>query len=407
VAKGECPQFKLDFGDGVTGTSAGAAVSTNAGNYRYTVHHSYAAVGKKTIAATGLVKCKGTAVGEADIVTAVVNGTTPNLPPKAPGPFVLTTVFYKYPARNPVVANAVNGVATVPYPSKTWPRISDESTVSFSFMPPAMSAAAKASLDGAAQGGALCAQANGCAFKFTLTKFNIDVGPKTDYSAHAKGYMTYEGEIVVEIPKLELAELFEDNWNYIIDLEWTFQGQVYKTGEAMIKRGEKFAGNYFEQYVYPTFQSARCQTCHSMGDHDTVLHQHDIKGVKDMDGFSDAMVGAGPHDVCANCHFPPHVSDWRTPPFSLHINWKEMTGWQQTCNTVVSHLSTGTTDESQVRANLRNHFHNDPRVKWAISDALTFPPKIEQLERAPPGNWDAWLAIIDPWIELWTRCSSD
>ena len=80
--KGECPQFKLDFGDGTTGTSAGAAVATNAGNYRYTVHHSYAAVGKKTIAATGLMKCKGTAVGEADIVTAVVNGNTPDLPPK-------------------------------------------------------------------------------------------------------------------------------------------------------------------------------------------------------------------------------------------------------------------------------------------------------------------------------------
>jgi hypothetical protein len=322
---------------------------------------------------------------------------------------VFTSVSYNYPGRVPVVANATNGVATVPYPSIKWPPISDDSTVAFVFLPPDMPDAAKTAFSTIPFGSKFCPNgAAGCPFKFTLTKFKVDIGPRTDYSGIARRYATSENGAlawVIHIPELDLRQLFADDWNYIIDMEWTFAGVTYKTSQALMKRGEKFAGSYFEKNIYPTFLSERCQTCHSMGDHDTIIQHHDSKGVHNLDGYSTDLVGPGPHEVCQNCHFPPRVSDWRTPPFAQGIDWKTMTSWQQICNTAVSHLSAGALIEAGVQTNMRNHFHNDPRVKWAISDAMTFPPVIEQLTRAPPGNWDAWLKIIDPWIEMTDRCS--
>jgi hypothetical protein len=132
-----------------------------------------------------------------------------------------------------------------------------------------------------------------------------------------------------------------------------------------------------------------------MGDHDAIVHQHELNNVIALRGYSVDEVAPGKTVICVGCHRPPHATDWRTPPFSQGINWKEMNTWSEVCNTVISHLRPPGISLGQLKQNLRNHLHNDPRVKSAISDALSAPPLVTQLERATPGSWDKWLEI-DP-----------
>ena len=196
-------------------------------------------------------------------------------------------------------------------------------------------------------------------------------------------------------------------------MEMQYQGQTYAAKQAVLERGN-FVGNYFQRFIYPTFQSDRCTTCHSMGDHDAIVKQHQANKV-DLDsiGGTNPDIQPGQTAICANCHHPPHFADWRTPPFSKGINWKQMTSWSEVCHAVIEHLHGPAvlveTPQSmaQLKQNLRDHLHNDPRVKWAIGDAFTAPPLSLQLKRATPGLWDAWLKLVDPWIDSDDHCHAD
>jgi hypothetical protein len=78
-----------------------------------------------------------------------------------------------------------------------------------------------------------------------------------------------------------------------------------------------------------------------------------------------------------------------------------MQTWQEICNTVVAHLTPAPNSGATLKGNLWDHFHKDPRVRWAIGSAETFPGGYGHIfQKAPPGSLDRWYHIIDPWIDL-------
>jgi hypothetical protein len=407
--KGPCGQVKLDFGDGTSGaTSYNVAVSSSGGAYFYKIQHTYAAVGKLTVTATGALNCTGKATAIVNVLpgSGQIGGTPPPVaqPGSAslPPPFALLSVSYAY-GPDTVTAKAEGTRVTLPYPASDAPK---NGTVVFSFRPFGVPDAALQSV----LGRPCSATARGfCHFRFSLTREFGDIGPTIDLRADAGVSLSSEaGWIVhVRLPDLDLRPLFKAPGRYLVFMEVSHQGKSYITKQAFLDRGDEIGSDYFGRFIYPTFQSDRCTTCHSMGDHDAIVHQHELNNVIALRGYSANEVAPGKTAICAGCHRAPHVTDWRTPPLSQGINWKEMKTSSEVCNTVISHLRPPGMTLGQLKQNLHNHFHNDPRVKWAISDALSAPPLVKQLERAKPGSWDKWLEIIDPWIDADRHCPAD
>jgi hypothetical protein len=140
--------------------------------------------------------------------------------------------------------------------------------------------------------------------------------------------------------------------------------------------------SYFSEVLYPTFTSERCTDCHSMGDRTTVEKQHEAGGVTGVNGTYTHQAGCGN----TSCH--NFVKDWRTPPFSMGINWKGKSA-KEICTIVTGHLPTA--------GGLHSHFHDDPRVIWAVSDGWV--PQRPRLPTAPPHDKQAWFVLVDEWID--------
>ena len=143
---------------------------------------------------------------------------------------------------------------------------------------------------------------------------------------------------------------------------------------------------YFETVLYPTFSHARCTDCHSMGDPATVEAQHEAGGVSGVNGTSAHKAGCGG----SSCH--TLVKDWRTPPFAKGIHWKGKSA-KEICNIVIGHLPTA--------GGLQQHFHDDPRVIWAVSSGWVPAgggKGQRYLQTAPPHDKQAWFSMVDYWI---------
>ena len=409
--QGQCGLFKLEFGDGTSATSAGAAVSANGGAFFYTLAHSLCHARQEDrdrhrhheLRRPGNGRCRcGRGAGSAG---------TPVLPPP---PFTMLSVSYGYVSGD-IVATAALDTAKLPYPPPSGPKLSNNSTVVFSFRPHLPDECCR--LDASVMWGQpLCSPhvRGPCPFKFILTAADGDVGPSID-SRRLRPAPPGGRQLHPSDPhsRPRPAAIVQASRAYAVYMEMQYQGNTYATKKAVIERGPTIE-NYFKRFIYPTFQSERCTNCHSMGDHDAIVNQHALHNVTlDKVGGSDPEVQPGQTALCANCHLPSHVTDWRTPPFSKGINWKQMNSWSEVCGTVIAHLRAQNllveTPQSlaQLKDNLRNHFHNDPRVKWAIGDAFAAPPVAQQLERAKPGHWDQWLAIVDPWIDFDDHCYAD
>ncbi len=143
--------------------------------------------------------------------------------------------------------------------------------------------------------------------------------------------------------------------------------------------------SYFAGVLYPTFSHPRCTDCHSMGDKTAVETQHagvgEAAGVGPVNGTYTHQAGCGG----SSCH--TLVKDWRTPPFAMGINWKGKSA-KEICNIVIGHLPTA--------GGLHQHFHDDPRVIWAVSSGWV--PRGGPLQTAPPHNAQAWFQMVDYWI---------
>jgi hypothetical protein len=145
--------------------------------------------------------------------------------------------------------------------------------------------------------------------------------------------------------------------------------------------------SYFATFLYPTFSHARCTDCHSMGDAVALHNQHVAGGMPNVNGFDPKVAG------CSQpaCH--SQIQDWRTPPFSKNVNWRGKSA-REICSVVTGHLPSA--------EGLHKHFHEDPRVLWAVSsgwiprnaNGQPQPP----LPTAPPHNAQAWYQLVDAWI---------
>jgi len=172
--------------------------------------------------------------------------------------------------------------------------------------------------------------------------------------------------------------------------------------------------DFFERYLYPTFQHARCTTCHLMGSSEAIIAQHS----------SDGVPGHGHPDdptTCSNCHGDVRAAKeintktaakflgqlgnftdytWRSPAFAKNINWKTKVDARDVCMTVVSHLSTA--------EKLFKHFHNDARIAWAVSAGDVYfsvgGGVFGTKESAPPKSFTKFLARIDKWVMIGFPC---
>lgn len=145
--------------------------------------------------------------------------------------------------------------------------------------------------------------------------------------------------------------------------------------------------SYFAKFLYPTFSHQRCTDCHSMGDATTVRAQHEASGVPGVNATNAHQATCGG----TSCH--SLANDWRTPPFSKGIHWKGKSA-KEICNIVVGHLPSA--------GGLRQHFHDDPRVVWAVSSGW-IPPNGQGkgqgfIQTAPPHDKNAWFQLVDYWI---------
>jgi hypothetical protein len=156
----------------------------------------------------------------------------------------------------------------------------------------------------------------------------------------------------------------------------------YKSTPATLQ-AKKFS--YFVSFLYPTFSHDRCTDCHSMGDALTLHNQHVAGGILNVSGF-DPKTGN-----CAFCH--SQVQQWMTPAFSKNINWRGKDA-KTICGIVTAHLPTA--------EKLHGHFHDDPRVIWAVNSGWI--PRNAQgnvqppLPTAPPHSANAWFQLVDYWI---------
>jgi len=88
-------------------------------------------------------------------------------------------------------------------------------------------------------------------------------------------------------------------------------------------------------------------------------------------------------------------NSWKSPDFSKGIDWRTKKNAKEICETVTSRLPT--------KEKLREHFHNDVRIAWAVSVGQVFPNR-KKKPVAPPGSFDAFLARIDAWIDAGFPC---
>lgn len=181
-----------------------------------------------------------------------------------------------------------------------------------------------------------------------------------------------------------------------------------------ISAGIQIAANrfdFFERYLYPTFQHARCTTCHAMGSTEAIKSQHVGDGVIQVQSLD---VKPDNPQFCTSCHGDlkdsvgqfGNFADtlWRSPAFQKNINWKTKKDAQDICTTVVSHLNT--------KEKLHTHFHSDARIAWAagFANVVTFgvgdtTPHQQKKQPAPPGTFAAFLQRTDKWGAIGAPCA--
>lgn len=167
------------------------------------------------------------------------------------------------------------------------------------------------------------------------------------------------------------------------------------------------AKTYFEEMLYPTFQSDRCTDCHGFG---TIakLAEHHHYDEDDFVEYTDAQLEPSAYDpnghviTCNSCHTlipvdnhgdPFHETEWKAPYHDLDLDWKAKTA-AETCDRVLANLPT-----PELR---HDHFHEDARLFWAIEQPYAvgkyLPPPAE------PGDYDEFLKRVDTWNDAGAPC---
>ena len=170
---------------------------------------------------------------------------------------------------------------------------------------------------------------------------------------------------------------------------------------ANIQANPRTKGSYFVAKVWPTFQHARCQNCHALGSVAALISAHSnifmfkqnyaaLVVKKSSPTGAVISCSAGCHDIAGNTIVIGQVfeeTEWKAPAFERNINWSQMNA-ALGCSRVTANLAT--------EAKASHHFYEDARIAWAVNRAIT--PAGTSLERAPPGSFEMFRAVLEPWL---------
>ena len=205
-------------------------------------------------------------------------------------------------------------------------------------------------------------------------------------------YIQLEGDDKLHAIVHEGFDLRVGGWPRAVQVSVKTQtGKTYASAVTGIHGGAMLS--YFEQMLYSTFTHERCASCHAMGDQAAILLQHH-QAVPPVKAEDNGPMMPQNTLYCAGCHNFPEAADWRSPFFIQGIQLRGRSA-KQICQTVLSKLPTS--------EELRNHVHNDPRVKWAVSSGrvpMGYPDK----PLAPPASLAAWVARTNAWIDAGAPC---
>jgi len=391
--QGTCSQIAVDFGDGAHTAADGPGTAETGGKYFVEFTHAYAGAGLKTVKATG-TNCSGVAQTTVDVKAPAGNSANAAVASNQinsaiiPG-FTLTSAGFYYLGPGNVIETANNGTVTLPVPSSNGPPNLDKD-VFFRYAATSIPADVMQAL-------ASYNFSSHPNVSVTFTVAGADSRSTTNLGPHLT--IQLDGQTFYLVTSFDLR-ISPEHWPLQVNFEVTYNGKTYKAKPATLAAGNPM-GSFFSVALYPTFQSDRCQTCHSMGDQVALDKQHSIfYGVGPDGGFAGlpgSQVQPDNTAGCDECHNKSiGVTEWKTPAFDKGINWKTMTSWQEVCFVVLGHLPT-----PQQR---HDHFHNDPRVHWAITSGK-IPPGGMSLPTAPPASWTEWLSYVDAWDSLSQPCA--
>ena len=159
--------------------------------------------------------------------------------------------------------------------------------------------------------------------------------------------------------------------------------------------------SYYAKVLHPIFSNPRCTTCHALGDHNAIVAMHQSRiGAANYPYENEPEAKPQNPTFCANCHTVP---DWRSPNFAQGIHWEGKNAGQ-VCSTVTGPFidGAGTQHPPFGSTEFQHHFHDDPRILWAVSDGAT--PFGTTLPTPFPGNTNSWFSKVDPWVAAGTPC---
>jgi len=153
--------------------------------------------------------------------------------------------------------------------------------------------------------------------------------------------------------------------------------------------------------LLPTFRHDRCENCHSL---QTSELTHAFHAGFDIDLPADPR--------CSNCHLPSFTGlpgtggqRWRPPTTYDAPNFRAIDGAGDLCEAVLDRATANKDPGQSVFAFLREHFHDDKRMHWAVVNGRV-PFQDNPLPTAPPHDLTKLREYADWWL-LWAARVGD
>ncbi|GJL64575.1 MAG: hypothetical protein NPIRA04_32290 [Nitrospirales bacterium] len=192
-----------------------------------------------------------------------------------------------------------------------------------------------------------------------------------------------------------------------------------KTVKVVVTKGKKTwesasikiyakAISYYESVLHPIFSHDRCTTCHALGTHDKIVDMHQYRiGIEKFPYEFDEEARPQNPTFCETCHKAPYLKNaWFSPLSVQEIDWKGLDAIR-VCRKVTGPFinKDGEVEPPFDRKRLTQHFHENPRIIWAISDGLT--PSGKDLNVPLSKKLSLWFRKVDPWVEAGTPCPTN
>ena len=199
---------------------------------------------------------------------------------------------------------------------------------------------------------------------------------------------------------VHLSSARANTWPKTVKLEVTNGRKKWVSASTKIYAD---AVSYYANVLHPIFSHDRCTACHALGTQEAIVSMHQSRlGAASYPDNPEAK----PHNptFCATCHSAPNLNnEWFSPDQVQGINWK---GWSagQVCAKVTGPFinKDGVQEPPFDHDRFDHHFHEDPRILWAVSDGMT--PFGNDLDVPLPDNLNAWFSKVDPWVDAGTPC---